>query len=231
MQSFINPSFKTWPKKVIDYLLSILIGLITAPLWLIICPILLIKMGQPIIFKQKRIGKDGHFFWMFKVRSMVKNAEILRERFQDQYQQLNSAPTPMFKINDDPRFIKIKLGKKNGQPKEFNLGKFLSHTGIDELPQLWNILRGEMSFFGPRPLPINEANELKELAPGWYAWRHSVSPGIFSIWALDKQRHQSLKVWRRLEVDSLKLNLFQQYLLITKVFYQQFKKMLFFWKI
>jgi len=223
-------------KRLIDFFISALLLIFFLPISIIGGIIWLGLVGRPIIFRQKRLGKDGKIFTIYKLRSMVKNAEMWRGRAAEKFEQLNSAPAPMFKIGDDPRFIKIKINqlsltKKNQQPKEFNLGKFLSHTGLDELPQLWNILHGEMAFFGPRPLPVAEAAALKRLAPGWSAWRHSTRPGIFSLWSLDERRHQDLKIWQKLEKDSLKLNLFQQYLLMIKVLYQQFKKMFFFWKI
>jgi lipopolysaccharide/colanic/teichoic acid biosynthesis glycosyltransferase len=74
----------------------------------------------------------------------------------------------MFKISNDPRFVKF--------------GKFLSHTGLDELPQLVNVIKGEMSLVGPRPLPVAEANSLKIIDVDWYFWRHQVKPGLFSLW-------------------------------------------------
>ena len=94
--------------------------------------------------------------------------------------KLNEAPFPMFKIAKDPRYVGI--------------GRLLSRSGLDELPQLINILRGEMSFIGPRPLPLAEA---AELSTAWN-FRYRVRPGILSEWAVSEKRHTSLAHWRNL---------------------------------
>lgn len=100
--------------------------------------------------------------------------------------ELNEAPFPMFKIAKDPRYVGI--------------GRLLSRAGLDELPQLLNIIKGEMSFVGPRPLPLSEANQLST------AWnfRYRVRPGILSEWAVSEKRHTSLAHWRTLEEVTLK---------------------------
>lgn len=98
----------------------------------------------------------------------------------------NEAPWPMFKMKDDPRFTL--------------LGKFLSRSGLDELPQLINILRGEMSLVGPRPLPLAEA---KKLDKEW-EFRYQVKPGVISLWAIDPKRYFSLEKWRKLEENTLR---------------------------
>lgn len=170
------------------------------------------QIGSPIIFKQKRTGKNGKVFTIYKFRTMVKNAELIRAKDRTKLAKLNYAPLPMFKIGDDPRFIKF--------------GRFLSRGGLDELPQLINIVRGEMSLIGPRPLPVTEANSLKKIDYNWYIWRHQVKPGLFSLWVLDDKRHQDLKTWKKLERETLKLNLAQQYLLIFKVIFLQLQRIL-----
>ena len=96
----------------------------------------------PVLFKQNRAGKFKKPFIIYKFRTMVTDAEKLKEAITN----LNEADGPVFKIKNDPRYTLI--------------GKFLAHTGLDELPQLINIVKGEMSFVGPRPLPINEANKI-----------------------------------------------------------------------
>lgn len=207
---FIHKSFFGHSKEVIDFLLTIFILILISPLIIISFPFLLWQIGRPIIFKQKRTGKGAQNFELYKLRTMVKNAELLRSKNQKQFAKLNYAPTPMFKIKNDPRFLKI--------------GKFLSHSGLDELPQLINVLKGQMSLVGPRPLPINEAQTLKKIDHEWYFWRHQIKPGLFSLWVLNNERHKNLEAWKGLEKDTLALNLKQQYLLIFKIIWSQLLK-------
>lgn len=108
------------------------------------------------------------------------------EKQRNKLLKLNQAPWPMFKVYNDPRYTKI--------------GKFLSMSGIDELPQLWNILKGEMSVVGPRPLPVGEA---KLLGADW-DFRYKVRPGIISEWAINPKRYQSLAKWKELEKETMK---------------------------
>jgi len=205
-----HPSFFSWQKRLIDLTLSSLGLLILTPIYFLTWPILLLLHGRPIIFKQKRIGQNGQVFTIYKLRTMVKNAEMWRGREKKRFAQLNYAPAPMFKIANDPRFTKI--------------GHWLSRTGLDELPQLINIFKGEMSFVGPRPLPKKEALALKTLKPVWFEWRHRVKPGIFSVWTLDDRRHQSLKVWQTLDQQTLALSLLKQFQLMIKIALKQIKK-------
>lgn len=210
--NFIHPSYHGLIKRLIDLFLSCLILIFSLVLFTVLSPLLFWKIGHPLIFKQKRTGKNGEVFIMYKLRTMVKNAELLRSKNQQQLAKLNYAPQPMFKIGDDPRFIKF--------------GKFLSHTGLDELPQLVNVIKGEMSLVGPRPLPVNEAKSLKTIDPDWHKWRHQIKPGLFSLWVLNDKRHHSLQNWKKLEKDTLTLNLSQQYLIIVKILIIQLKKCL-----
>lgn len=199
-------------KYLIDLVLTLLALCILLPFFIILWPIMLWQIGPPIIFKQKRTGKNGKVFTIFKFRTMVKNAELLRAKDKTKLSKLNYAPWPMFKIGDDPRFIKF--------------GKFLSRSGLDELPQLINVIKGEMALVGPRPLPVAETNSLKEIDSDWYIWRHQVKPGLFSLWVLDDKRHRDLKTWKKLEKETLKFNLIQQYLLILKVIFLQLQRIL-----
>lgn len=92
----------------------------------------------------------------------------------------------MFKAADDPRFVGI--------------GRFLSHTGLDELPQLWHIIKGDMSLVGPRPLPVYEANKLDS---SW-DFRYRVRPGVFSQWSGSEEKYNSLEKWKSLEKATFK---------------------------
>jgi len=144
---------------------------------------ILIKLTSqgPFFFKQLRAGKNKKPFWIYKIRTMVENAEDLKEKIK----HLNQADGPVFKVYDDPRFTKI--------------GRFLAKIGIDELPQLINIVKGEMSFVGPRPLPLDEAKKI----PKKYEKRFLVLPGIFSSWVAYGAFHNDFKKWMELDLKDV----------------------------
>jgi lipopolysaccharide/colanic/teichoic acid biosynthesis glycosyltransferase len=152
------------------------------PLFVIFYPFFIIIAKRPIIFKQKRMGKNKKSFTIYKIRTMKAGSEKKRNKLEE----INIAPYPMFKAKNDPRFHAF--------------GKTLSKFGIDEFPQLLNILKGEMSFVGPRPLPVNEAR----LLDSSWDFRYKVKPGILSEWALSKNRYKSLKNWKKLEKETIK---------------------------
>lgn len=131
--------------------------------WLFFVVAILIKLEDPkgpIFFKQVRVGKDGKEFYMYKFRSMVANAEELL----DSLLHLNETTGAMFKIKEDPRITKV--------------GKFIRRTSIDELPQLWNVLKGEMSLVGPRPPLPREVEQYTE----YDKQRLLVTPGCTGLW-------------------------------------------------
>lgn len=140
--------------------------------------LILLSAGFPILYQQQRVGKRGKVFNLYKFRTMVKNADNLKAKYSD----LNQASGPVFKVHDDPRFTK--------------LGKFLSHTGLDELPQLFNVLKGEMALIGPRPLPVIEAKELKS----WQKQRQAVKPGVISPWILNGYHSQAFNAWMKSDI-------------------------------
>ncbi len=177
----IHPYYHSRQKRAFDIVTALLLCVATIPLCLVICIVIFLTSGFPIIFKQKRMGKNKQPFTMYKFRTMHVGAEKKRGKFE----KYNEAPSPMFKIENDPRFTGI--------------GKWLSNYGLDELPQLFNILKGEMSIVGPRPLPLLEANKLDK---NW-DFRYLIRPGILSKWALSPRRHSSLKAWLQLEQAQL----------------------------
>lgn len=120
---------------------------------------------------------------MYKFRTMRKGSEKERKR----YLNLNEADEPVFKIRNDPRFTKA--------------GKFLSHTGLDELPQLLNVLKGEMAIVGPRPLPVDEE---KKIDFKYKKARRSVLPGIISSWVLSGYHLMSFDNWMRLDLEYIR---------------------------
>lgn len=178
----IHPYYHSLKKRLFDFLVAFFLLLILWPVLLVVSLLVLATAGWPIFYQQKRYGKDKKVFRILKFRTMYVGAE----KNQWRYQAESVAPTPMYKNWDDPRFV--------------GGGRFLAKSGLDELPQLWNILRGEMSFVGPRPLPVYEA---KKLDASW-DFRYQVKPGIFSDWSLAlSKRHQSLKEWQKLEKKTL----------------------------
>ncbi len=148
-------------KRWMDVILSILGLLLLMPLFIIVA--LLIKLEDirsPLFFKQVRLGKDGRTFDMYKFRSMINNAEGLLESLLDQ----NEASGALFKMKDDPRVTKI--------------GHFIRKTSIDELPQLWNVLKGDMSLVGQSPPLPREVESYTE----YHKQRLSVVPGCTGLW-------------------------------------------------
>ncbi|HUE98546.1 MAG TPA: sugar transferase [Anaerolineales bacterium] len=139
---------------------------ITCPLWLplniIIAVIIHITSpGAPVVFRQLRTGKGGSRFYMYKFRTMVPDAEELKSK----YTHLNELRWPDFKITNDPRITSV--------------GKFLRKTSLDELPQLFNIIKGEMSLVGPRPTSFGP-----ETYKLWHTHRLDVMPGLTGLWQI-----------------------------------------------
>src|SRR5215510_12696314 len=146
--------------------LDLILVLITLPFWLPLNGIiaLIIRFtspGAPVLFKQLRTGKGGRRFHMYKFRTMVPNAEELKSK----YAHLNELQWPDFKITNDPRITRV--------------GKFLRKTSLDEIPQLFNVLRGEMSLVGPRPTSFGP-----ETYKLWHTHRLDVMPGLTGLWQI-----------------------------------------------
>ncbi len=152
-------------KKAMDVVGSAGGLLLLWPLMLLIAVLIRLETPGPALFRQPRRGRGGHKFQCLKFRTMVGDAEAkLRE-----LEQLNeSAGGVLFKIKDDPRVTGV--------------GRILRRTSLDELPQLWNVLKGEMSLVGPRPLQLRDCDRLKEVAPAAYARRLGVMPGLTGPW-------------------------------------------------
>ena len=149
-------------KRIFDLVVIVLSSPVWIPVFVVIA--LLIKLtspGAPAIFTQLRTGRGGQRFRMYKFRSMIPNAEELKEK----YAHLNELQWPDFKITNDPRVTSI--------------GRILRKTSLDELPQLINVLRGEMSLVGPRPTSFSA--ETYEL---WHTERLDVIPGLTGLWQI-----------------------------------------------
>ena len=125
-------------------LIALILFVITSPLLFIFFILVRTTSRGPFIFSQPRLGQYKKPFRIYKIRTMVLGAENMKHELMS----LNERTGPVFKIRNDPRYTTV--------------GKFLSHAGLDELPQLINIIKGEMAFVGPRPFPINEATQVPE---------------------------------------------------------------------
>lgn len=147
-------------KRSIDVSLSALALLLGAPLMALVALMIKMESPGPVLFKQERVGKNGHRFTLYKFRSMMEGAEHQKEALQ----ALNEADGPLFKIKDDPRMTRV--------------GKLLRRLSLDELPQFYNILRGEMSLIGPRPPLPAEVEQYQE----WHKRRLDISPGLTGLW-------------------------------------------------
>jgi len=167
---------------LIQRLLALFLLILSSPLWILLAILIPIDSKGPFLFKQRRWGRQKRPFIMYKFRTMVQGAEKLKKR----YVHLNEADGPVFKIWEDPRYTRI--------------GRILAHTGLDELPQLINILKGEMVFVGPRPLPVPEAKDI----PKKYEVRFSVYPGITSLWIVKGAHDLSFRQWMELDLEYIK---------------------------
>src|SRR5919206_1570505 len=148
-------------KRVLDIVLCLLALLILAPFMLLLALAIRLDSPGPIFFVQERTGRHGRRFKMLKFRTMVANAEELKQTLA----HLNILPPPDFKIPDDPRITRV--------------GRFLRTTSLDELPQLFNVLKGDMSLVGPRPTSFDASRY--EL---WHTQRLDVRPGITGLWQI-----------------------------------------------
>lgn len=164
---------------MMDIVVSIVILVITAPISLFISLIIKLTSDGSVLFFQKRSGKNGKVFKIIKFRTMISGAD----KFQKKYKDLNESDGPVFKIRNDPRFT--------------TFGKILSNTGLDELPQFINVLKGDMSIVGPRPLPVEEAGKLSITQK----IRESINPGITSNWVVQGSHKMKFNEWMKLDCE------------------------------
>lgn len=167
-------------KRVFDRVAAA--GLLVALSWLMVLIALAIKATSrgPVLFRQARCGVRGRVFVMYKFRSMVTDAEQRRAELM----VFNEMDGPVFKIAKDPRITWI--------------GRILRRTSLDELPQLFNVLKGEMSMVGPRPLPVHEVKQFKN---SWQRRRLSMRPGITCLWQIAGRNQIGFEEWMRLDLQ------------------------------
>lgn len=165
-------------KRVIDIICSLAAIIVLSPIMIITALAIVIESPGNPIFAQERVGKDGKLFKMYKFRSMCLDAEKKLKKLQKK----NEADGPVFKIKDDPRITKV--------------GHFIRKFSIDELMQLFNILKGDMSIIGPRPALPNEVAEYDEFAK----LRLKVKPGLSCYWQVSGRSNIGFEEWMQLDV-------------------------------
>jgi exopolysaccharide biosynthesis polyprenyl glycosylphosphotransferase len=169
-------------KRALDAVGSLSGLVLLSPLFLVLAILVRLDSRGPIFFKQVRVGKAGREFQFYKFRSMVQDAEAMKTKLM----HLNELEGPVFKISDDPRITSI--------------GRFLRRTSLDELPQLFNVLKGDMSLVGPRPpLPAEVANY-----ESWQRQKLSVLPGITCLWQISGRNHIGFTEWMRLDIEYIR---------------------------
>lgn len=172
-----------WPsviKSVLDVLISGTALVLLAPLFLLTAMAIRWEGKGPIFFSQERVGLNKRRFRMFKFRTMVAGAEGM----QGELEGRNEADGPVFKIKDDPRITGV--------------GRFLRKFSIDELPQLFNVLRGDMSLVGPRPLPVRDYNGFDQ---DRQRRRFSVRPGLTCLWQINGRSEICFEHWMDLDMQ------------------------------
>jgi exopolysaccharide biosynthesis polyprenyl glycosylphosphotransferase len=166
-------------KRALDVIVSATLLILLSPLMLIISVLIKLTSKGPVFYRQLRCGLGGRRFNVYKFRSMVDGAEKMRADLE----HLNEADGPVFKIADDPRVTVV--------------GKWLRRLSLDELPQLWNILKGEMSFIGPRPPRPEEVEKYES----WQRRRLRMRPGMTCLWALEGRSRLSFDRWMQLDLS------------------------------
>jgi len=175
-----------WPatmKRLLDFTLSLVLLILLAPLLMLTMLLIRLTSPGPVFFVQKRIGLNKRVFGIFKFRTMVIDAESKLPELE----HLNEVSGPVFKIKNDPRVTP--------------LGKFLRKTSIDELPQLFNVLRGDMSLVGPRPLQLRDYELFTEDGEDWQRCRFSVRPGITCLWQVSGRSSLPFHKWMELDLQ------------------------------
>lgn len=170
-------------KRVFDVCFAILLLPFLLPIMLIVALLIKLDSRGPVFFVQRRVGLRGKEFGCYKLRTMIPNAEEMK----DSLQHLNEMDGPVFKIKKDPRLTRI--------------GKYLRSYSFDEFPQIFNILKGEMSFVGPRPPTLDEVQKYKR----WQMERLSVKPGLTCLWQISGRNNiQDFDDWVKMDIEYIK---------------------------
>ena len=168
-------------KRILDVICSVLALIVLSPAFLVTA-LAVRSDGGPVFYTQTRVGKNNTHFKMYKFRSMCKNAENL----QDDLMKYNEMDGPVFKIKGDPRITKV--------------GKFIRKYSIDELPQLLNIVKGDMSIVGPRPPLVREVEQYNS----YQMQRLAVKPGLTCIWQVSGRNNIGFDEWVEMDIEYIK---------------------------
>jgi exopolysaccharide biosynthesis polyprenyl glycosylphosphotransferase len=167
-------------KRFLDIVMSSLLLILLSPVFIVAALLVKLSSAGPVFFSQERIGLNKRRFLTYKFRTMIPNAE----QMISQLEHLNEVSGPVFKIKNDPRLNPV--------------GKFLRRTSIDELPQLLNVLKGDMSLVGPRPMAVRDYEGFSE---DWQRRRFSVRPGITCLWQVNGRSSISFQQWMELDMQ------------------------------
>ena len=190
--------FYSFVKRLFDIIASLIGSIVLIPVTLIVGLAIKLEDGGPIFFRQERLTKDGKPFKLIKFRSMVVNAEALRDSLESQ----NEMDGPVFKIKDDRRITKV--------------GHFIRKTSIDELPQVFNVLKGDISVVGPRPPLRREVEQYDDKARR----RLEVKGGLTCLWQIQPHRNAlTFDEWVDLDIEYIeKRSLWLDFVIILKTF-------------
>jgi exopolysaccharide biosynthesis polyprenyl glycosylphosphotransferase len=176
-----DASWESMLKHALDRVGALVLIVLSSWLFVLVAVIIRLTSPGPILFRQQRSGLNGRPFTIYKFRTMVTDAEQRKAELA----ALNEMSGPVFKVTNDPRITPI--------------GRFLRKFSLDEFPQLFNVLRGEMSLVGPRPLPVDEVRRFNDLA---HRRRLSVKPGLTCLWQISGRNEvKDFKDWVRLDLE------------------------------
>jgi|SRR5215471_13179954 len=166
-----------WAKRAFDVMVACATLILLAPFMVLIAVAVVIDSPGSVLYRNHRVGRQGRLFRLYKFRTMVSDADLML----DEVRSLNERKGVLFKVSRDPRLTRV--------------GRFLRRYSLDELPQLWNILKGEMSLVGPRPPLISEYEQFQPE----HRRRMEVSPGLTGLWQVTARRDPSFETYVRLD--------------------------------
>ena len=167
-------------KRILDIIVSSIMLILFAPIFLFIPIIIKITSPGPVLFVQERVGLNKRRFKLYKFRTMFKDAELKQTELENH----NEVVGPVFKIKNDPRITKV--------------GRILRKTSLDEIPQLLNVLKGDMSLVGPRPLPVRDYMGFDK---DWHRRRFSIRPGITCLWQVNGRSNIPFEKWMEMDME------------------------------